>query len=159
MADAKDLEKAERLRQAREHMHLQNMDSRLSIPFGIRLPAAATLSFFIGVGLGVSHGSQVAAYRFRAENAHRLPTSPTGWYLYHKSKNYRMAYGGIKEAVKMGAKLSIWTSTFFSIEGMLDYQLRRKDFINTVVASLTTAGLFSVWSMLFTRSPDRKPVC
>lgn len=159
MADTEDLEQAERSPRTQVPIRLQNNDSRLSIPFGVRLPATATLSFLIGAGLGVSHGSQVAAYRFRAENAHRLPTSPTGWYLYHKSKNYRMAYAGIGEAFKMGAKLSIWTSTFFAIEGLLDSQLMRKDFTNTVVASLTTAGLFSAWSMLFprSRSPDRGP--
>jgi hypothetical protein len=98
------------------------------------------------MGLGVSHGAQEAGLRFRAENAHRLPTSPTGWYLYHKSKNYKMAFGGVKEGIKMGAKVSVWTIGFFYIEDMFDRYRGTKDFINTVIASLSVAGAFSAWS-------------
>ncbi|KAA8574705.1 hypothetical protein EYC84_003955 [Monilinia fructicola] len=69
------------------------------------------------MALGISHGSQTAGLRFRAENAHRLPTSPTGWYLYHKT-----------------------------IEDMCDRWRGRKDVVNTVVASLSVAGGFSLWN-------------
>jgi len=99
-----------------------------------------------GLTLGVMHGSQTAGLRFRAENAHRLPTTPTGWYLYHKSKNYTRALGGLKEGVKMGAKIGIWTAGFFSIEDMFDRYRGTKDFINTVIASLSIAGGFSLWN-------------
>ncbi|RFU32702.1 hypothetical protein B7463_g3613, partial [Scytalidium lignicola] len=121
-------------------------DARVSLPFGIRLPLATTISFLAGMALGISHGSQTAGLRFRAENAHRLPTTPTGWYLYHKSKNYNMALGGVKEGIKMGAKVSIWTSIFFGIEDMFDRYRGTKDFLNTLVASLSVAGGFSLWN-------------
>ncbi|KAK6612778.1 hypothetical protein H4I96_01991 [Botrytis cinerea] len=62
------------------------LDSRMSIPYGARLPLCTSISFLCGMALGISHGSQAASLRFRAENAHRLPTSPTGWYLYHKNR-------------------------------------------------------------------------
>jgi len=124
----------------------------MSLPFGMRLPLATTLSFVSGMALGISHGSQTAGLRFRAENAHRLPTTPTGWYLYHKSKNYHMALGGVKEGMKMGAKVSFWTAGFFSIEEMFDRYRGTKDFVNTVIASLSIAGGFSLWSMH--RSPS-----
>lgn len=133
--------RAEQIRQLR-------IDSRFSFPFGMRLPIATSISFVSGLVLGMSHGSQMAGFRFRAENAHRLPTTPTGWYLYHKSKNYNMALGGVKEGLKMGAKVSFWTAGFFSIEEMFDRYRGTKDFLNTVIASLSIAGGFSLWSML-----------
>lgn len=133
--------RAEQIRQLR-------IDSRFSFPFGMRLPIATSISFFSGLVLGMSHGSQMAGFRFRAENAHRLPATPTGWYLYHKSKNYNMALGGVKEGLKMGAKVSFWTAGFFSIEETFDRYRGTKDFFNTVIASLSIAGGFSLWSML-----------
>ncbi|KAL2063625.1 hypothetical protein VTL71DRAFT_5430 [Oculimacula yallundae] len=129
-----------------EQIRLLRIDSRFSFPFGMRLPIATSISFVSGLVLGMSHGSQMAGFRFRAENAHRLPSSSTGWYLYHKSKNYNMALGGIKEGLKMGAKVSFWTAGFFSIEEMFDRYRGTKDFVNTVIASLSVAGGFSLWN-------------
>ena len=120
---------------------------RLSLPFHIRLPIASSVSFLTGMALGLSHGSQSAGLRFRAENAHRLPQTPTGWYLYHKSKNYHMMLGGVKEGFKMGGKVSLWAGGFFTVEEAVD-RLRggRRDFFSTVVAGLGVAGGFSLWS-------------
>jgi len=122
-------------------------ESRLGIPFGVRMPLATTASFMAGMALGLTHGSQVTGLRFRAENAHRLPTTPTGWYLYHKSKNYQMAFGGVKEGIKLGSKLSILVAGLLSLENMLDTHRGTKDLFNTVIASLSIAGGFSLWSM------------
>ncbi|KAG9249273.1 hypothetical protein BJ878DRAFT_531300 [Calycina marina] len=130
----------------REHTAELRQNSRFSLPWHVRLPFATSMSFIVGMGLGMSHGSQAAGLRFRAENAHRLPTTPTGWYLYHKSKNYQRAFGGVIEGFRMGAKVSIWTAGFFSIEEMYDRYRGRKDFANTVLASLTVAGAFSAWN-------------
>lgn len=147
MAETEDPTKAAVAQEERaERMKELQRNSRFSMPFVVRLPIAASLSFLVGTGLGLSHGAQVAGLRFRAENAHRLPTSPTGWYLYHKSKNYQMAFGGVKEGLRMGAKVSFWTMGFFYIEDMFDRYRGTKDFINTVVASLSVAGAFSMWS-------------
>jgi len=46
----------------------------------------------------------------------------------------------------MGARVSIWTAGFFGIEEMFDRYRGKKDFINTVIASLSIAGAFSVWN-------------
>jgi hypothetical protein len=146
-------EKAARAERRAEQLRLLKIDSRASLPFGMRLPLATSLSFVAGMGLGLSHGSRTAGLRFRAENAHRLPTTPTGWYLYHKSKNYNMALGGVKEGLKMGAKLSFWTAGAFSIEEMFDRYRGTKDFINTVLASLSVAGGFSLWSESLVEPP------
>lgn len=88
----------------------------------------------------------MAGMRFRAENSHRFPTSQTGWYLYHKSKNYHVMLGGIKEGIKMGLKVGVWAGSFFVIENYVDGQRGTKDFVSTAVAGLGVAGSFSLWS-------------
>ena len=123
--------------------------SRLSLPFQVRLPVTIATGSIAGSVLGLSHGSQTSGLRFRAENAHKLPTSSTGWYLYHKSKNYHMMLGGIKEGLKMGSKVGFWVGSFFTIEEAID-QVRggRADFFSSVVAGLSVAGGFSAWSII-----------
>ena len=124
-------------------------ESRLSVPFYIRLPVATFGAFVFGVGLGMAHGGKTAGMRFRAENAHRFPTTPTGWYLYHKSKNYNSMLGAIKEGLKMGPKLGFWTGSFFLAEEAVDRWRGKKDFLSTVVAGMTIAAGFSgqPWSV------------
>lgn len=145
--EEEDIEKQERKEWIREHNRQVKLDSRLSMPFIFRFPLATSISFLTGAALGVSHGSKMTALRFRAENAHRLPTTPAGWYLYHKSKNYNTALGGVKEGFKMGIKVSVWTAAAFSIEEFFDQYRGTKDFVNTMLASLSVAGAFSLWSM------------
>lgn len=121
------------------------------MPFEVRVVLAGTIAFFSGTALGMAHGSQAAGLRYRAENAHRLPTDATGWYLYHKSKNYHAMLGGVREGLRMGVKLSVWVSGFFMCEEAIDRARglgdSRGDFASTVVAGLGTAGAWSLWSM------------
>ena len=124
------------------------VSQRLSIRPIVRIPAATLTGFFTGLMLGASHGGKTAALRFRAENAHRLPVSTKGWYLYHKSKNYHMALNGIKEGLKMGSKIGFWVGGFFYLESSIDLcRGGRKDFLSTTLAGLTVAGAFSAWSL------------
>ena len=118
---------------------------RLSFPFETRLPIAAATGFFAGAFLGISHGAQTASLRFRAENSHRFPTTSAGWYLYHKSKNYHMLLGGIKDGLKMGTKISFWVGGFFTVEHAIDRFRGRRDFLSTAMAGLSLAGGFSAW--------------
>ena len=119
---------------------------RSSVPFQYRLPAVTIASFVTGAFLGASYGSQTAGFRFRAENAHRLPDTSTGWYLYHKSKNYQKGLGAIKEGLKMGSKVSFWAGSYFAVEEAIDQLRGRSDFVSSVVAGLSIAGGFSAWS-------------
>ncbi|TKA72260.1 hypothetical protein B0A55_06809 [Friedmanniomyces simplex] len=140
---------------------------RLSIPFPLRLPLALTLAAISGTVLGLSQGGLVAGLRFRAENAHRQPTTQTGWYLYHKSKNYHVALGGVLEGFKMAGKLGVWVGVFVAMEEGLDrgragaVRVWRgvrgvkeedglvegsRDFLSTMLAGLGTAGAFSAWN-------------
>lgn len=124
-------------------------ENRLSTPFSIRFPAATAAAFLTGAALGVSHGGKTAGMRFRAENSHRFPTTSTGWYLYHKSKNYHVMLGGIKEGLKMGSKIGFWAGSFFLVEEAVDQWRGTKDFLSTVIAGMAIAAGFSgqPWSV------------
>ena len=126
--------------------------SRLSIPANVRIPVCSIVSFGAGMTLGLMQGSKMAGLKFRAEHAHKLPTTTTGWYLYHKSKNYHVAYGGVREGLRMGAKVCFWSTAVFSIENMFDTYRGTADFVNTVLAGLTVAGAFSLWCMFYSPS-------
>lgn len=142
-----------------EHRRLALEDSRLSMMAPTRILLASISSFGVGTALGMAQGSKMTGLRFRAEHAHKLPTTPTGWFMYHKSKNYNMARGALKEGLKMGVRVSVWTTAMFVIENLYDESRGSKDFVNTVLASLTVAGGFSLWSMphAFLESPNRGP--
>jgi hypothetical protein len=118
---------------------------RLSIPFALRLPALVAVGATTGSLLGLVHGANETGLRFRAENAHRLPVTQTGWYLYHKSKNYVAMLGGIKEGVRMAGKQACWVGVFVASEEG-EVEGASKDFVSTVFAGLGTAGLFSAWN-------------
>ena len=139
---------------------------RLSLPFALRLPSLIAVGATSGGLLGLIHGANETGLRFRAENAHRLPATQTGWYLYHKSKNYVAMLGGIKEGVRMAGKQALWVGVFVASEEGVDRArgavsriwsgLREdvngevegasKDFVSTLFAGLGTAGLFSAWN-------------
>ncbi|KAG6368926.1 hypothetical protein INS49_003144 [Diaporthe citri] len=130
--------------QERRRIALEN--SRLNMMAPTRILLAAVSSFGVGTSLGMAQGSKMTGLQFRAEHAHKLPTTPTGWFMYHKSKNYNMARGALKEGLKMGLKVSFWTTAMFIVEDMYDEYRESKDFVNTVLASLTVAGGFSLWN-------------
>ena len=90
----------------------------------------------------------MAGMVFRAENAHRFPTSQKGWYLYHKSKNYHAMLGGLKDGLKMTRKLSFLAGSFFCTEAAVDGVRGNKDFASTAVAGCVVAGGFSALSTL-----------
>ena len=94
--------------------------NRLSLAFPFRLPLACFTSGTAGFFLGAAKGMKDSEMRFRAENAHRLPTTTTGWYLYHKSKNYHALLGGMKEGARMGLRMSGWIAVFFGMEEGVD---------------------------------------
>ncbi len=125
-----------------------SVDSRLSIPFPARFPLAVASGLFSGFILGAAKGGSQAAYRYRAENAHRLPRTQTGWYLYHKSKNYHSIIGGVKEGLRLGGRLSGWAALFVGSEEVIDRLRgagddRQRDAAGTVCAGMATAGLYS----------------
>ena len=109
-----------------------------------RLPYIAMATFGTGMGIGAFHGSQTASYRFRAENAHRFPTTNKGWFLYHKDKSNLRLVTAVKEGLKMGTKLSAGALAFGFFEETVDKARNDRDFLSTVTAGLTFSGIFSL---------------
>ncbi|KAF2119761.1 hypothetical protein BDV96DRAFT_473991, partial [Lophiotrema nucula] len=93
---------------------------RLAMSVDRRMLAGSLFSFFGGFILGSSHTGRMASLRFRAENAHRLPYTNPGWYLYHKSKNYYKMNAGIQAGVKSGFRLAGWVCVYLIVEEALD---------------------------------------
>jgi hypothetical protein len=146
---------------------------RLNMPFDRRLLLTTSLSLLCGFTLGSTSAGRLASLRFRAENAHRLPISQPGWYLYHKSKNYYKWRSGISEGVRKGGMLATWSLVFFVVEesldvfrgtwragrtmqemegvdelsiGRLDRGVgRSRDFLSSACAGLVTGGVWSAW--------------
>lgn len=118
---------------------------RLSIATPTRLLLGSVSSGVIGFTLGAMQGGQMAQLRFRAEHAHKMPDTTTGWYFYHKSKNYHAMQGGIREGFRMGAKTGFWSFVALSLESTVDRYRQSSDMFSTIVATLTVAGGFSLW--------------
>ena len=118
---------------------------RLGMDIERRLPLTALTAFSVGLGVGANHGARKAAYQFRAENAHRFPTTSTGWFQYHKTKNYKAIVGGVFDGFKLGSRLGVGAMAFVLFEETVDCARRdRRDFISTVVAGLSFSGIYSL---------------
>ncbi|QPG95248.1 hypothetical protein C2857_007904 [Epichloe festucae Fl1] len=118
---------------------------RLSISTPARVLLGSVSSGVIGFTLGAVQGGQTAQLRFRAEHAHKVPDTTTGWYFYHKSKNYHAMQGGIREGFRMAAKTSFWSFMALGLESTVDGYRGSSDMFSTTVATLTVAGAFSLW--------------
>ena len=108
----------------------------------------------VGVFLGFVRGARRASWRFLAENAHRTPRTMRGWYLYKKTKNYRVLLGGATEGGRDGMKLCVaglvWAGVEDGVERLGEEGERRgygtgqAGRAKEVGAGLVTAGLFAL---------------
>lgn len=152
--------------------------NRLSLAFPTRLTLCSLAASTSGFFLGAAKGMRDSELRFRAENAHRLPRTTTGWYLYHKSKNYNALLGGIKEGAKMAGRMTAWGAVFCGMEEGVDrgrarivrvyrntlgrpYEIGEeedamrlsqvagnRDFLSTGFAGLGVGGVFAAWNRM-----------
>ncbi|CAG8585979.1 8421_t:CDS:2 [Ambispora gerdemannii] len=117
--------------------------ARISMPTPQRIALATASGAFWGLIFGGYEGSKRSGLQYRAENAHKLPTTKGGWYFYHKRKNYKMLLGGFKR----GARYAFFTGSlclsFVGLEATLDRLRGEVDVLNTVVAGVGTALCFS----------------
>ncbi|ORY87086.1 hypothetical protein BCR37DRAFT_376472 [Protomyces lactucae-debilis] len=117
---------------------------RLGLPPLPRLVVATSLCSLTTFALGALSSGKRCAHQFLAENAHRLPRTHQGWYFYHKTKNYRVAFGAIKGGVRYACRAAGWTGLYVSSEALLDWARGgTMDAGNSALAALATAGLFS----------------
>lgn len=118
---------------------------RLGMDIEKRLPLTAFTAFSVGLGVGANHGARKAAYQFRAENAHRFPTTSTGWFQYHKTKNYKAIVGGVFDGFRLGTRLGVGAMAFVLFEETVDCARHdRRDFLSTVIAGLSFSGIYSL---------------
>ncbi|OJJ86918.1 uncharacterized protein ASPGLDRAFT_22994 [Aspergillus glaucus CBS 516.65] len=118
---------------------------RLGMEVKKRLPYTTIAAFASGMTIGSFHGSKKASYQFRAENAHRYPTTSAAWFQYHKSKNYASVVGGVKDGMKLGFRLGAGAFAFCLFEETVDYARDdTRDFLSTVTAGLSFSGIYSL---------------
>lgn len=122
-----------------------------------RIEALATTSGLIGLMSGFYDGVQKAAARYLLENGHRLPKTKGGWYFYHKRKNYEIIVGGTSTGIKRGLKYGGAVGSLFLLEYGLDYVRGQIDFINTTVAALIGATVYTRFQHL-SRLQTRKMI-
>ncbi|KAI7863213.1 hypothetical protein BDF14DRAFT_1845736 [Spinellus fusiger] len=111
-----------------------------------RLVLLSSVGGFWGFAMGSFLGGRQAGLQYLAENAHRLPTTVQGWYFYHKTKNYRVALGGVKRGLRFAARTGGLCLMYGAIEAGLDDIRGEADVANSVVAGVTTGTLFSTLS-------------
>jgi hypothetical protein len=87
-----------------------------SVTLSPRLYTVPLGAVLLGTVIGVNRGGRLASLRFLAENAHRTPTTQKGWYLYHKTKNYRVVLGALRGAVRDGGYLGAATLGWVGLE-------------------------------------------
>src|SRR5277367_779598 len=131
--------------------------NRLSRPGPARITFYFTNSLGIFWVIGFLRERRLAAHQFLAENSHRLPTSDAGWYLYHRAKNYRTAWNGIKGGFKYGVAGGACAFFYGFVEEAWDQGVRRGkvDAGGSVVAGAATAGVFAVWKGMGVRQTWR----
>lgn len=57
-----------------------------------------------------------------------------------------MMLDGVREGVRMGGRVAVWTLLFLGTEEVWDIVRGTRDVGNTLIASATVAGGFSLWS-------------
>lgn len=106
----------------------------------IRIPLSL---FCAGAILGTVRGARAAGVQYMAENGHHLPTTKEGWYFYFKTKNYRVAYGALKGAMKQGGKAGAIGCCWSGIEEGCTLIGGHMEDLKSVVAGAGTMGLLS----------------
>jgi hypothetical protein len=96
----------------------------------------------VGACLGIARGARKASLQFLAENAHRPPRTVRGWYLYNKTKNYRVMLGAIKTGSWEGSRLGLTMLAWVGIEEGLE-RCGYGD-VKEIGAGAGTGGVFAV---------------
>ncbi|OZJ01816.1 hypothetical protein BZG36_04815, partial [Bifiguratus adelaidae] len=63
-------------------------------------------------------GGRQSGLQYLAENAHRLPRTVQGWYFYHKTKNYKVMYGGIKRGARYAGQTGAVVMAYATLEAV-----------------------------------------
>ncbi|PYH40897.1 uncharacterized protein BP01DRAFT_307120 [Aspergillus saccharolyticus JOP 1030-1] len=132
---------------------------RLGMTTGRRALITGASAFTMGFCLGFYKANSTSIYRFRAENAHRQPTTSMAWWQYHKTRRYVAIIAGTKEAFRMGPKLGGGAMVFTILEDIVDQARNgQRDFLSSVVAGLSFSSLYSLFAQhdMFTMARTAK---
>ncbi|KAI8148160.1 hypothetical protein BJV82DRAFT_594819 [Fennellomyces sp. T-0311] len=124
------------------------LTGRASLTVSQRLILMTCVGSFWGFSIGSFIGGRHAGLQYLAENAHRLPTTVQGWYFYHKTKNYRVALGGIKRGAKYAVRTGGLCVMYGAIEAGLDHVRGEPDVANSVTAGVISGSIFSAMTKL-----------
>lgn len=122
--------------------------SRAGLEPAQRLTLLPLFGSLWGFFLGSYNGGKRSSMQFLAENAHRLPSTVEGWYFYHKTKNYRVLWGGIRSGLRAGWRFGAVCLAFEGIEAALDEYRGSVDVFDSVGAAVITASGVSLLNRL-----------
>lgn len=105
---------------------------------------SSTTGFLIGA---LIRGRQTGL-QFTAENWHRKPTTQRGWYLYHRNKNYNIAWGAIKGGFGHALKFGLFLGGFFGADIAIDMWRQKTAWWHGMLAGTACGLLFAVTSKL-----------
>jgi hypothetical protein len=116
-------------------------DEAIYIDVPPRILSVTGGGMLLGMAIGGVREARMAGMQFLAENAHRPPRTVRGWYLYSKTKNYRMLLAGLRGAGVESLRLGTIALGFATAEeGLGRLGL---DEVKEVGAGLSTGLLFS----------------
>jgi hypothetical protein len=103
--------------------------------------------FYVGTLLGGFRASHHRAHQFLAENAHRLPITKGGWYMYHRHKNYAIIREFIGKGTSNGIRMASW-ATLFGLSEYLFIHFNNDHWLNGAGAGFLTGGIFAAKCIL-----------
>lgn len=131
-----------------DEFHRLNQEQRFHLHPIFRLTGIAVVSGLYGFTNGGSSAFKSAGLRFLAENSHRLPKNKSGWYFYHKRKNFVCLKEAVSKGLKSGVKYSWIGTSYFGLEAFFDYARGKIDFLNTVAATVVAGGAYAKYQNL-----------
>jgi hypothetical protein len=122
--------------------------ARVGMAPGPRIALVTGTGAFWGFTFGAFIGGRQAGLQYLAENAHRLPRTKDGWYFYHKTKNYRVLLGGIRQGMRQAGRMGTVCLVYSGLEGIMDRLRDQVSPIHSTLAGIITAGLFATITKL-----------
>ena len=77
-----------------------------------------------------------------------MPRSEKNWFFYGRAKSLYAMSSALQYGPMLGIKMMWWPMGFVLIENAVDHARgdTSKDFLSTMTASVSCAGLYSLWS-------------
>ncbi|KAJ3413264.1 hypothetical protein HDV05_008250 [Chytridiales sp. JEL 0842] len=105
---------------------------------------------FCGFASGAYLSGRHRSLQFLAENAHRLPKTMRGWYLYHKYKQHEAIHAGYKGGFKYAGRFGLIGLSYVTMESFLvsERGLGGESWVCSLTAGAVTSAVFSGFARL-----------